>query len=123
MPAEPRAVVDRYFKAMQSGRERQEDLLALFAEDAVYIEPFAGPTRTHVGLAAIRRCIEASWSYAPPDLRLTVDRIDVDGTTVRAWWTCSAPAFAAPVRGEDRYQIREGKIVHLEVRLLAPDPA
>ena len=119
MVMDPRAVVDAYFRAMQQGQHGQEDLLALFTEDAVYIEPFSGPTRTHTGLPAIRACVEASWAYSPPDLRLTVDRVDVDGAQVRARWTCTSPVFPAPVHGEDRYVVREGRIARLEVQILS----
>ena len=118
MTQDAREVVDAYFRAMQRGQHGQEELLALFADDAVYIEPFTGTSRTHVGLAAIRACVEASWAYSPPDLRLEVDRVDVDGPRVQTRWTCTSPAFPAPVHGEDRYLVRSGRIAHLEVRIL-----
>lgn len=35
-------LVERYFRAMQRGQEGEEELVALFAEDAVYVEPFSG---------------------------------------------------------------------------------
>lgn len=118
MSPTPTEIVERYFRAMAAGQSAQEELLSLFTEDAVYVEPFAGPTRTHEGLPAIRACIEASWAYAPPDLRLQVDRIDARGAEVLALWTCTSPAFPAPVRGEDRYEIRAGRIARLEVRIV-----
>ena len=31
----------------------------------------------------------------PPDLKLTVDRVDLDGPRVQARWTCTSPAFEA----------------------------
>lgn len=117
MSEAPAKVVERYFKAMAAGQPAQEDLLALFAEQAVYTEPFTGAARTHRGLPAIRAAIEASWANTPPDLRLEVQRIDADGDRVQAEWTCSSPVFPAPVRGVDRYRIRAGRIEELVVEI------
>ena len=122
MTPSPTEVVERYLRAMAAGQPAQDQLLALFTDDAVYVEPFAGPTRTHAGLAAIRAAVEASWATAPPDLRLHVDRIDAEGAEVRAAWTCTSPVFPAPVRGEDRYTIRAGLIARLEVRIMGTPP-
>ena len=97
---------------MQRGREGEDELVALFADDAVYVEPFSGGT--HEGRDAIRAWLDGSWSDAPPDLRLTVERIDVAGDTVEAHWTCESPAFARPARGRDRFTIRDGRIARLE---------
>ena len=89
--------------------------MALFAEDAVYTEPFAGKPRTHRGHAAIRRCFVEAWQNPPPDLTLTVDRVDIDAEHVTALWTCASPAFAQPVRGRDAYEIVDGQIRSLVV--------
>lgn len=114
----PHAVIDAYFRAMQAGASAGEDLLALFTDDAVYIEPFAGAVRTHRGKSAIRECFTTSWEAPLPDLELSVDRVDVDAEGVFARWTCRSPALPGPQRGEDRYVLRDGKIARLEVRLL-----
>ena len=113
--AEDRHLIDRYFDAMRAGRDGEEALLALFADDAVYTEPFTGVARTHTGKAAIRACFQASWESAPPDMGLTVDRVDLDGDTVRSEWTCTSPAFPGPMKGVDRYTLRDGRIARLEV--------
>lgn len=115
-----RALVDRWFEAMRAGADGEERLLALFAEDAVYVEPFAGSSRTHSGKSAIRACFAASWEDAPPDMTLTVDRVDMDGGAVRSLWTCESPVFPGPMRGEDRYTFEDGHITRLETRFLAP---
>ncbi len=107
--------VDRYFEAMQRGPEAAEELFALFADDAVYVEPFTGETRTHEGRAAIEHCFRESWKNAPPDMTLEVNRVDVDGDTVHSRWTCSSPAFDAPVKGHDRCVVDGGRIRRLEV--------
>ena len=115
----PLEVVQSYFKAMQAGRSAADDLFALFAEDAVYSEPFSGQVRTHEGKAAIESYLRASWETTPPDLTLEVDRIDVDGAQVRSEWTCRSPAFPQPVRGVDVCHIKEGKIARLQVSFVS----
>ncbi|MCB9595987.1 MAG: nuclear transport factor 2 family protein [Sandaracinaceae bacterium] len=111
----PTEVVQSYFAAMQTGRDAADALFALFVDDAVYVEPFTGASRTHEGRAAIEACIRESWDHAPPDLALEVNRIDVDGDVVRSEWTCTSPVFEAPVRGVDVCTVRGGRIARLEV--------
>ena len=108
-------LVERYFSAMQRGRLGEEDVLALFTEDAVYAEPFSGGV--HTGLDAIRAWLSASWESAPRDLRLIVDRVEAAGDVVEAEWTCESPDFAQPARGHDRFTVRHGKIARLESTL------
>jgi uncharacterized protein (TIGR02246 family) len=115
-----RDLVERYFSAMQRGRDGQDELVALFADDAVYVEPFSGGV--HEGRDAIRDWLEGSRADAPPDVRLTVERVDVDGDTVEAHWTCESPAFLRPARGRDRFAISDGRIARLESTLVeAPE--
>lgn len=119
-----RALIERYFAAMRAGPAGEEALLDLFTDDAVYVEPFTGERRTHVGIEAIRACLRASWQEAPPDMQLTVERMDLDGTQIRAEWICTSPALPGPMRGVDRYTLRDGRIARLEVsppQLLQPD--
>jgi len=80
----PVEVVSAYFEAMKAGGARVDDLLALFADDATYIEPFSGETRTHEGSKAIADCIRTSMESPPPDMTLEVNRVAVDGDTVRS---------------------------------------
>ena len=118
MSDSPIEVVHDYFKAMQAGASASERLFALFADDAVYVEPFSGQRLTHEGRSAIEAYLAASWDNAPPEMTLDVDRVDVDGEVVVSEWTCRSPAFPAPVRGRDRCVVREGRIQRLEVDLL-----
>lgn len=117
MNAADRDLVDRYFEAMREGASAEQQLLGLFTDDAVYVEPFAGEPRTHRGRAAIRIAFRAGWESPPPDLKLHVDRIDVDEDRVFSEWTCTSPAFPHPIRGRDEYTMRDGKIARLEVTL------
>lgn len=112
----PVEVVDAYFDAMKAGASRVDDLLALFAEDAVYIEPFSGAPRTHEGWPAIADAIRTSMQSPPPDMTLEVNRVDVDGDVVRSEWTCCSPVFPGPMRGVDRCTVADGRIQRLEVQ-------
>lgn len=114
----PREVVDQYFRCMQDGAAAADALFALFADDAVYTEPFSGSVRTHRGRAAIEACLRGSWQATPPDLVLTVDRVDVDGDTVTSLWTCTSPVFPGPMRGRDVCVVRDGRIASLDVSFL-----
>ena len=112
----PVEVVERYFRAMQAGPSAVDELLALFAPAAIYIEPFSGSQQTHQGRDAIERYLRGSWEAMPPDLTLEVDRIDVDGNVVTSEWTCRSPAFDAPISGIDVCTVQDGEIQRLEVR-------
>jgi ketosteroid isomerase-like protein len=113
-----RDTVDKYFSAMQRGADARDELLSLFSDDAVYVEPFTGRTRTHAGRDAIRRELERSQAQAPPDLRLVVDSLSIDGETVETDWTCESPLFERPARGRDRFTIRDGRIARLETAIV-----
>ena len=115
-------VIERVFKAMQTGREAENDMLALFAEDAVFTEPFSGEPQTHEGKAAIRQCFLDMWSEDDPSAELIVDRIDLDGDRISAEWTCHSAAFTGPMRGVDKFVIENGLIRYLEVTVTDMPP-
>ena len=102
---------------MQQGPEGVETLVTLFAEDAVYIEPFSGAT--HAGREAIRSFLARSQGQLP-DVRITVDRIDIQGASVTTEWACDSSAFAKPSRGRDRFTVRDGEIARLETVIVEP---
>ena len=110
--------VERYFSAMQRGVDGEEELLGLFADDAVWIDAFGGGE--HTGRGAIAEWVRSSRADAPPDLRIVVDRVDAEGDVVEAAWTCESPVFATPARGRDRFTIRDGRILRLESVLTQP---
>ena len=111
-------VVRRYLLAMQRGAEAEDELVSLFDNDAEYIESFSGERTTHRGLDAIRAWVRDSWPHQPPDIVLTIERLDVDRGEVRAEWTCHSSAFETPSRGRDTYLIRNGRIQRLETAVL-----
>jgi len=110
-------LIDRYFSAMRRGSEAEEELIGLFADEAVYIEPFTDPTPA-VGAEAIRDRLRRGWEQPLPDLELDVISIDVSGPEATARWVCRSPALPGPIHGVDRYRIEGGKITYLEVRLV-----
>lgn len=111
-------LIDQYFAAMRRGAAAEEEMMALFAEDAVYIEPFTDLDEPAVGKEAVRARLRLGWEAPLPDLELDVLEVEVDGPMATSRWECRSPALPAPVYGEDRYEIHDGKISRLEVRLL-----
>ena len=103
-----------YFRAMQRGPEGVDELVSLFTDDAVYVEPFTPGGGVHVGRAAIAEWLRASAELSPPSMRLTVDRVDAGDDVIEAAWTCESPAFLRPSRGRDRFTLRDGRIARLE---------
>ena len=111
-------VVDRYFAAMRRGAEAEEEMMELFADDAVYVEPFTGSSKPWVGREAVREALRAGWEQPLPDLELDVLRVDIRSDGASADWVCRSPALAGPVTGHDEYTIEAGKITRLEVRIV-----
>jgi ketosteroid isomerase-like protein len=112
-------IVERYFAAMRRGAEAEDELIELFDRDAVYTKPFTS-TEPAVGIEAIRARFRAGWEAPLPDLELDVLSLEIDGTAARSTWECRSPALPQPVRGEDRYEFRDGRIVRLDVRMTDP---
>jgi hypothetical protein len=97
--------------------------MVLFADGAVFIEPFSGEPQTHVGQDAIRASFRDQWKNPLPDLKLTLDRVDLDGPLVRAEWTCTSPVFSTPMRGYDLFTLNDdGKIARLEIVVTEAPP-
>ena len=115
-------VIERMFKAMQTGLAAESEMMALFAADAVFTEPFSGEQRTYHGKDAIRSCFREMWKENHPDVELTVGRVDLDGDEISAEWTCTAPIFAEPMRGVDRFRIKDGLIQQLEIAVTHMPP-
>lgn len=121
--ARQRNTVEGLFRAMQAGPGGEDAMVSLFADDAVFVEPFSGRAQTHTGTAAIRQSFRDQWDNPPPDLTLVLDRVDLDGPLVRAEWTCTSPAFSSPMRGYDLFTLNEaGKITRLEIVLTDVPP-
>ncbi len=110
-----------FLRAMQRGPDGLETLLELFADDAVYVESLTGGSpdhpRVHRGKAAIERALHSGLEWNPPDFTIQLDRLHVEGGELTAEWTCRSEALPGPVRGVDRYILRDGRIARLETRL------
>lgn len=114
-------ITSRFFTAMQAGATAEGEMMALFADDAVYIEPFSGQRREHKGKEAIRETMLEGWRAPMTDMRIEVDHLDVAGETTRASWTCYSPALpGGKGRGENLFSFRDGLIARLETRFLPP---
>ncbi len=102
---------------MRSGQVAAEQMFDLFADDAVYDEPFIEPGNPAVGIEAIRSRLESGWENGPPDLELDVLSIEIEGDRATNRWECRSPVFPAPVRGIDEMTFDdEGRIARLVVR-------
>ena len=112
-------VVGRYFAAMRRGAAAEDELIDLFHADAVYSEPFTADAPA-VGIEAIRARFRKGWEQPLPDMEIDVLSVDVDGPIARSSWECRSPGLPGPVRGEDFYEIRDGRIVRLEVTISDP---
>lgn len=110
-------VVERYFAAMRTGAAAEDDLLALFSDDAVYVEPFSGEPDPAEGRDGIRDRLRSGWESPPPEMELDVLSVVVEGDRATSTWECRSPAFPAPVRGVDEYEFADGRIARLVVRL------
>lgn len=111
---------------MQMGPDGEEAIVDLFADDATYVSPFDGQgsgPRTHIGKPAIREAFRTGLKWNPPDFRISLDRLEIEGDELVSHWTCSSAAMPAPVRGTDSYVIKNGKIARLETRLAPSEPA
>lgn len=111
-------IIGRFFTAMQTGAASEAEMLALFADDATYVEPFSGQPTTHRGKAEIREAFASGWRNPLPDMTISVDDVEIDGTGVTVQWTCRSPALpGGSGRGINVFTLRDGKIVRLETRL------
>ena len=117
-----RKIVENLFKAMQAGPAGEDDMMALFADDAVFTEPFSGEPKTHTGKDAIRASFQDMWREPAPELKLMLDRVDLDGQNIRAEWTCTSAIFPTPMRGYDVFTIAGGKIAKLEITVTEMPP-
>lgn len=117
-----RQTVENLFRAMQAGPDGEEAMMALFTDEAVFVEPFSGQPQTHSGKPAIRQSFRDQWQDPLPDLSL-VHRVDLDGALVRAEWTCTSPVFPTPMRGYDLFTLDgAGRIERLEIVITEAPP-
>lgn len=109
-------LVEKMFKAMQAGAAGLDDMMRLYTDDAVIVEPFSGEVQTHSGKADVQAFFEGTFEHGPP-LTLKMDRVDMDGPRVKAEWTCTSPVFTGPMKGHDLFTIVGGLIKRLEINV------
>lgn len=111
--------IANFFTAMQAGRAGAEEMATLFAEDAVYIEPFSGQPQRHVGKRAIMAAMARGWDYPLPDMRIRIDRVETEGPRISIRWTCLSPGLpGGRGQGVNRYRMQaDGRIAELETTL------
>ena len=109
-----RDTVEQYLAKMQAGPGGLDDLVSLFQDDAVYVEPFSGQPQVHSGRNEIRAFFEQALEQHLKGVRLTLNRLDIDGERLRSEWTCEIPMLSAPMRGFDLLTLRDGRIARLE---------
>ena len=115
--ASDRSLIEQVTAAMQAGPNGKEQMMALFTDDAVLVEPFAGRPQTHEGKEAVRtRYYEMVAEPRPPDFQLLLDRLDTDGRNVIAEWHCTSVVLPAPLEGVSTYTILDNKIQRLEIQ-------
>ena len=104
----PDRVIGAYFAAMRRGASAETDLLALFAPDAVYIEPFSGVPGAAVGIDQIRDRFRQGWNNPLPDLELEILKLVIDGQHATTTWECRSPGLPRTSAGSgSRYEIRK----------------
>ena len=102
---------------MQRGPDGIDALVELLADDAVWVEPFTGGV--YEGRTAIQAFLRSPQG-PQPNMQITIERIDVGADAVTTAWVVESSTFAKPLRGQDRFTIRDGKIARLETTLLEP---
>ncbi len=110
-----KALIDGYYAAMRRGPEAEPDIMAVFADDIVYVEPFTSPDEPAVGVDAVLARLRTGWERPLPDLELEVHAIEIRGDTATTRWECRSPALPGPARGTDTYTFADGKITRLVV--------
>lgn len=109
--------IAHFFRAMQAGSAAANDMERLFAEDAVYVEPFSGQPTTHSGKSAIMAAMRQGWQNPLPDMTISLDRIDVAAERVTVAWTCRSPGLpGGQGKGVNEFTLKDGKITRLETR-------
>lgn len=117
MSSSAEELIDGYYAGMRRGPDAEDDMVALFSDDVVYVEPFTAPGEPAVGIDAVRARLRAGWETPLPDLELDVLTIDVRGDTATTRWECRSPALPNAVRGTDTYTFASGRITRLVVEL------
>lgn len=106
--------VSNFFLCMQAGRTGVDALMTLFAEGAVYEEPFTGTPRRHVGKDAIRKAMTEGANAPLKDTRIEINTAAVHKGEIHIAWTCHSPSLpGGHGSGLNRFEVRDGCIQSL----------
>ena len=117
--------IEESARAMQVGPAGESAILALFTDDAVWVEPYTGRRRSHAGREAIRVALREMWRQpSPAGFTISTDRVIAEGADVRVEWTCSCAGVPLLMRGYSLYTISpDHRIGRLELFITeAPEP-
>lgn len=95
-----RDLVITYLGSMQKGPTGIDSMVGLYADDGVYVEHLTsvkGEIRMHAGMAAIREALSSGMKWNPPDLRVALDRLEIERISLIAHWTCTSSQFPDPM--------------------------
>jgi len=110
--------IANFFTAMQAGRAGAAALSALFAADAVYVEPFTGAPRRHEGRDAVMAAMASGWDQPLPEVRIAIDRAETSGNRIEVAWSCYSPALpGGKGQGRNSYVLEDGLIKELVTTL------
>ena len=117
-------VIEDTSRAMQAGPAGEATILSLFAEDAVWVEPYTGQRRTHAGKDAIRAALRQMWQQpSPPGFAITTERMDAAGPSVRVDWKCTCDGFPELMRGYSLYTISPANLIERLELFITEAPA
>lgn len=106
--------ISNFFLSMQAGEVGAKALIACFAEDAVYEEPFTGTVRVHHGHDAILKAMALGWEMPMVDTRISIDKVAVSGSEIHVDWTCRSPSIpGGQGQGRNRFVLDDGLITSL----------
>lgn len=110
--------ITNFFLAMQAGPSGAALLGELFADDAIYSEPFSGATEPHKGREAILSAFDGSRSDDFDDAVIHLGSIEVNGEEITVGWTCFSKAIpGGQGSGTNVFTLRDGLIVSLVTTL------
>lgn len=106
--------ISNFFLSMQAGEVGAEALMACFAENAVYEEPFTGTVRVHKGRAEIIKAMALGWEMPMVDTRISIDKVATVDNEILVEWTCRSPSIpGGQGSGMNRFVLHEGHITSL----------
>lgn len=113
--------IANFFLAMQAGPSGAELLGSIFADDAVYSEPFSGQSEPHRGRDAILAAFAASRSDDFDDAVITLGAVEIEDDRITVKWTCYSRAIpGGSGSGTNVFTIAGGKVVSLVTTLDMP---